>query len=239
MQCSNYRGVKLISHSMKILERIVEKRLRSLITISDEQLGFMPGRSTVDAIFALRTTQAKYRDHQTPLYATFLDLEKAFDRVRRSDVWDCLRKKSIPEAYVGLLKQMYSGSRTAVRTAVGTTDYFSVNTGLHQGSALSPFLFIVLMDQATESIRRETPYSMMFADDVVLLSESRVEAQVQLDFWRQSLSEYGLTISGSKTELLQGLEGDADPAIKLGGDYGAGGRRLQVLRVHSPARCGL
>ncbi|KAI5697941.1 hypothetical protein M8J77_019127 [Diaphorina citri] len=52
--CNNYRGIKLISHTMKLYERIIDKRIRSETQISDEQFGFMPSRSTTDAIFALR-----------------------------------------------------------------------------------------------------------------------------------------------------------------------------------------
>ena len=51
--CSNYRGIKLISHTMKLWERVVERRLRSELTFSEQQYGFMPGKSTTDALFAL------------------------------------------------------------------------------------------------------------------------------------------------------------------------------------------
>ena len=49
--CSNYRGITLISHSMKLRERVVERRLRSELTFSEQPYGFMPGKSTTDALF--------------------------------------------------------------------------------------------------------------------------------------------------------------------------------------------
>ena len=52
--CGNYRGIKLMSHTMKIWERIIDRRLREETTIGDEQFGFMPGRGTTNAIFAVR-----------------------------------------------------------------------------------------------------------------------------------------------------------------------------------------
>ena len=52
--CGNYRGIKLMSHSMKLWERVIEKRMREIVEICEQQFGFMPGRSTTDAIFALR-----------------------------------------------------------------------------------------------------------------------------------------------------------------------------------------
>ena len=58
---SNYRGIKLIGHTMKLWERIIERRLRRDLTFSNQQYGFMPGKSTTDALFALRVLMEKYR----------------------------------------------------------------------------------------------------------------------------------------------------------------------------------
>ena len=58
--CSNYRGIKLISHTMKLWERVVERRLRSELTFSEQQYDFMSGKSTTDALFALRVLMEKY-----------------------------------------------------------------------------------------------------------------------------------------------------------------------------------
>ena len=66
--CSNCRGIKLISHSMKLWERVVERRLRSELTFSEQQYGFMPGKSTTYALFALRELMEKYREGQKELY---------------------------------------------------------------------------------------------------------------------------------------------------------------------------
>ena len=86
-RCSNYRGIKLISHTMKLWERIVEKRLRSDLKFSNQQYGFMPGKSTTDALFALRVLMEKYREGQKELHCVFVDLEKAYDKVPREEVW--------------------------------------------------------------------------------------------------------------------------------------------------------
>ena len=98
--CSNYRGIKLISHSMKLWERVVERRLRSELTFSEQQYGFMPGKSTTDALFALRVLMEKYREGQKELHCVFVDLEKAYDKVPREEVWYCVRKSGLAEKYV-------------------------------------------------------------------------------------------------------------------------------------------
>ena len=77
--CSNYRGIKLISHTMKLWERVVEARLRHEVTISEQQYGFMPRKSTTDAMFALRVLMEKYREGQKELHCVFVDLDKAYD----------------------------------------------------------------------------------------------------------------------------------------------------------------
>ncbi|KAK3570312.1 hypothetical protein QTP86_017177 [Hemibagrus guttatus] len=152
--CSNYRGIKLMSHTMKVWERVVEARLRKVVEICEQQYGFMPRKSTTDAIFALRILMEKYRDGQKELHCVFVDLEKAYDRVPREELWYCMRKSGVAEKYVRVVQDMYERSRTVVRCAVGQTEEFNVEVGLHQGSALSPFLFAIVMDQLSEEVRQ-------------------------------------------------------------------------------------
>ncbi|KAK3558371.1 hypothetical protein QTP86_017592, partial [Hemibagrus guttatus] len=148
--CSNYRWIKLMSHTMKLWERVVEARLRKVVEICEQQYGFMPRKSTTDAIFALRILMEKYRDGQRELHCVFVDLEKAYDRVPREELWYCMRKSGVAEKYVRVVQDMYERSRTVVRCAVGQTEEFKVEVELHQGSALSPFLFAIVMDQLSE-----------------------------------------------------------------------------------------
>ena len=83
LECNNYRGIKLMSHTMKLWERIIEARLSEITKIADNHFGFGPGKSTTEPIFALRMLQEKYREKSKELYVVFVDLEKAYDRVYR------------------------------------------------------------------------------------------------------------------------------------------------------------
>ena len=71
---------------------IIEARLRDRVEISEKQYGFMPGKGITDAMFALRMLMEKYREGQRELYCVFMDLEKAYDRVPREELWYCMRK---------------------------------------------------------------------------------------------------------------------------------------------------
>ncbi|KAK3538608.1 hypothetical protein QTP86_007676 [Hemibagrus guttatus] len=112
------------------------------------------------------------------------DLEKAYDRVPREELWYCMRKSGVAEKYVRVVQDMYERSRTVVRCAVGQTEEFKVEVGLHQVLALSPFLFAIVMDQLSEEVRQESPWTMMFADDIVICSESREQVEESLERWR-------------------------------------------------------
>ncbi|KAK3551510.1 hypothetical protein QTP70_017369 [Hemibagrus guttatus] len=238
--CSNYRGIKLMSHTMKLWERVVEARLRKVVEICEQQYGFMPRKSTTDAIFALRILMEKYRDGQRELHCVFVDLEKAYDRVPREELWYCMRKSGVAEKYVRVVQNMYERSRTVVRCAVGQTEEFKVEVGLHQGSALSPFLFAIVMDQLSEEVRQESPWTMMFADDMVICSESREQVEENLERWRFALERRGMKVSRSKTEYMCVNEREGSGTVRLQGEEVKKVQEFKYLgsTVQSNGECG-
>nr|GEW24740.1 retrovirus-related Pol polyprotein LINE-1 [Tanacetum cinerariifolium] len=95
-ECSNYRGIKLVSHTMKLWERVIERRLRRETRVLENQFGFMPGRSTTEA----------------------------YDSVPRELVWKTLLDKGTPRRYSRVIKDMYEGAKTSIGTTVGNTEFF-------------------------------------------------------------------------------------------------------------------
>jgi len=118
----------------------------------------MKGVGTIDGIFTVRQMMEKCREKQQTLHMCFIDLEKAYDRVPRDEVWWCLRERNVPGKYVRIIRETYVDATTRVRSTVGVTDSFRVQVGLHQGSALSPFLFNIVFDVLTEVVRENPPW---------------------------------------------------------------------------------
>ena len=91
------------------------------------------------------------------------------------------------EKHVKVVQDMYENSVTTVRCAVGMTEGFKIEVGLHQGSALNPFLFAMVMNRLTDEVRQESPWNTMFADDIVICSESKEQVDRSLERWRYAL----------------------------------------------------
>ena len=201
--CTNYRGIKLMSHTMKLWERVIEHRVRRMTSVTKNQFGFMPGRSTMEAIFLVRQLMERYRKQKKDLHMVFIDLEKAYDKIPRNVMWWALEKHKVPTKYITLIKDMYDNVVTSVRTSDGDTDDFPIKIGLHQGSALSPYLLALVMDEVTRDIQGDIPWCMLFADDVVLVDESRTGVNRKLELWRQTLESKGFRLSRTKTEYMR------------------------------------
>ncbi|KAK3548974.1 hypothetical protein QTP70_022652 [Hemibagrus guttatus] len=167
-------------------------------------------------------------------------LEKAYDRVPREELWYCMRKSGVAEKYVRVVQDMYERSRTVVRCAVGQTEEFNVEVGLHQGLALSPFLFAIVMDQLSEEVRQESPWTMMFADDIVICSESREQVEENLERWRFALERRGMKVSRSKTEYMCVNEREGSGTVRLQGEEVKKVQEFKYLgsTVQSNGECG-
>ena len=140
---SNNRTIALISHSSKVMLKVIQHRLEIMeqeMTI--EQAGFTKGRGTRDQIKKLRWIMERSTEYQRPIYMCFIDYSKAFDCVDHPTLWNMMEEMGIPEHMVQVIRSLYAANQEAkVRTEYGDTEGFSIGKGVRQGCVLSPYLF--------------------------------------------------------------------------------------------------
>ena len=198
----NYRGLKLTDQVMKLLERVLDSYIRNMVCIDEMQFGFVPGRGTTDAIFIVRQLQEKYIAANKPLYFAFVDLEKAFDRVPRKVLWWALRSLGVEEWAVHVIQGMYSNTQSRVRVNGQYSEEFNVGVGVHQGSVLSPLLFILVLETLSHEFRTGVPWELLYADDLVVIADSLEECVSKLKAWKTGMEGKGLRVNMKKTKFL-------------------------------------
>jgi hypothetical protein len=215
LECGSYRGIRLLEHTFKIFERVVETRVRKIVKIDDLQFGFMAGRGTTDAIFIVRQLQEKFLAKKKDLWMAFVDLEKAFDRVPREVLWWALRELGVDEGLVTVIQAMYADTLTMVRLGGRVSQGFGVKVGVHQGSVLSPLLFIIVMEALSRKFRGGLPMELLYADDLVLMAESEELLLEKLRKWKTGMEEKGLRVNMGKTKVMR-CQVDAGQVVKTG-----------------------
>nr|KAG5714489.1 hypothetical protein BaRGS_006935 [Batillaria attramentaria] len=187
--CSNYRGIMLLSVPGKVLNRILLERMREAVDpmLRDQQAGFRRNRSCADQIASLRIIVEQSLEWNSPLYINFIDYEKAFDSVDRGTV-KLLRHYGVPGKIISLIQCTYQDMSCRIAHAGQLSESFEVKTGVRQGCLLSPFLFLLVIDwimKTTTAGRKNgiqwTLWTQLddldFADDLALLSHSHSQIQ--------------------------------------------------------------
>ena len=211
------RGLKLLDHVMKGMERVIEKIIMERVSIDDMQFGFRPGRGTTDAIFILRQLQEKHLAKNKKLYFAFVDLEKAFDRVPRKVIWWAMRKLGIEEWIVRFVQAMYKNTRSRVRVNNTYSDEFGVKVGVYQGSVLSPLLFVIVLEALSCESRTGTPWELLYADDLVISAETEEGLKMKLNKWKTEMEAKGLRVNMGKTKIM--VSGVNLQTLKDSGEY--------------------
>ena len=139
-ECSNYHTIALISHASKGVLKNLKARLQQYVNreLPDVQAGFRKGRGIRDQIASIHWIMEKAREFQKSIYFCFIDYAKAFDCVDHNKLWKILKEMGIPDYLTCLLRNLYAGQEATVRTGHGTTDWFQIGKGVHQGCILNP-----------------------------------------------------------------------------------------------------
>ena len=153
-ECPNYCTIALISHASKVMLKLLQARLQQYVNceLPDVQAGFRKGRGTRDQIANIHWIIKKAREFQKNIYFCFMTMPKPLTVWITIKLWKILKEMGIPDHLTCLLKNLYAGQEATVRTGHGTTDWFQIGKGVHQGCILSPCLF----NFYTEYIMRNT-----------------------------------------------------------------------------------
>ena len=130
--------------------KILQARLQQFVNceLPDGQAGFRKGRGTREQISNIRWIIDKDREFQKSIDLCFLDYAKAFVCVDHNKLWKILQEIGIPDRLTCFLRKLYPGQEATFRTGHGTTDWFQIGKGIHQGCIL-PLAYLVYMQSTS------------------------------------------------------------------------------------------
>ena len=120
---------------------------------------------------------------------------------RAAIIW-ALRRQGIPKQLVSAVIQLYVGSNTRVVAACGLSEELGLSVEVHQGSPLSSLLFNMVMEESTNECTKQAPWSMIYADDLVLTAETRDGVVEELKRWKMVLEKRGMKVNMNKTKNM-------------------------------------
>jgi len=113
-----------------------------------------------------------------------------------------MHKLGIEELLVSEVMPMYTGAKTVVRTVYGNSRGFEVKVGMHQGSALSPLLFVIVMEAISREFRVALPWELLYADDLAVIAETEDELIKRLNVWKDNMESRGMRVNMNKTKVM-------------------------------------
>ena len=195
--------------------KILQARLQQYVNceVPDVQAGFRKGRGTRDQIANICWIIERAREFQKKIYFSFTDYAKAFDCVDHNKLWKILKEMGIIDHLTCLLRNLYAGQDTRVRTGDGTTDWFQIGKGVCQGRILSPYLFNLYaeyimrntgLDEAQAGIKivGRNINNLRYADDTTLMAESEEELRSLSLKVKEESEKLGLKLNIQKTKIM-------------------------------------
>jgi len=150
--------------------------------------------------------QENFRVKGNKFYFGFVDLKKAFDRLPREVLLWAMCKLGVEEWLISAVMSMYTGAKTVVRTDYGNSSSFEVKVGMYQGSALSPLLFVIVMEAISREFRVALPWELLYADDLIVIAETEEDLIKRLSEWTVNVENRGLRVNMNKTKVM--ISGD-------------------------------
>ena len=193
--------ISLISHASKLMLKILQARLQQYVNqeLPDVQTAFRKGRGTRDQIANICWITEKAREFQTNIYFCFIDYAKTFDCADQNKQWKILKEMGIPDHLTCLLWNLYAGQKAAVRIRHGTTDWFQIVKGVHQGCILSPCLFNLYAEYLMQKARLDEAQAGIKTPPLW----QKAKRNQRASWWRWKREwEAGLKLNIQKTKIM-------------------------------------
>ena len=216
----HYRGISLLCLTSKVFTAIINKRLYNWLEsnnkICPEQAGFRRSFSTFDHIFTLYSmvNNCLYGNKRSKLYVVFIDYRKAFDSINRVKLWEALEETGVSTKMINIVKAIYKHVIAKVKYGNKISDPIECPLGVKQGCLLSPALFSILINKVAQKITEggrmgyqfitggKEIFSLLFADDIVLISQTPAGLQNQINNLKRISEELGLEVNLEKTKSM-------------------------------------
>ena len=224
---SSYRPISLTDCLGKLLERVIAERLSAYMEenhlFNECQAGFRKERSTTDQVVKLvqlATDRMQNTDGEVATLVTFFDFERAYDKVWREGLISKMIKLNVPYNFIKYTRLFLSARKTMVEINGVRSKEFVLNEGLPQGSAISPLMFLLFINDITEYLPKNASPSL-FADDTAASVEcgkdkeqAEQNMQKNIDGIKKWADDWKMRLNTGKTQVMVISTKDSDIAWK-------------------------
>ena len=212
-KCSNERGITVSSNMGKLLERIINNRAKMEINISDAQAGGKQKRATTDHLLILKDIIRQQKRRRKPLYITFLDVTKAYDKAWLDGLLYNMYNRGVQGATWNMIRKLNQNLKAEVKTKHGNSRSITIKDSIRQGGVLSVMMYSAMMDEIAKKVTEMNKGikignqdsrvgCLLWMDDVALISDTREEAQELLDITNEIANTYHLEFGAEKSKVM-------------------------------------
>ena len=244
---SNWRPITICSVLRRIIERILDRRLRQYVQFSEFQRGFINSPGALTNISLLQSILQSTKIHKSNVTLVFLDVQRAFDNIGHCHLQNTLNALPIPSKLTSLILKLQEGNTTQIEVQNTKTKPIPLNRGVMQGSPLSPALYNLATDHILEEVSHEEILEnhgfsliqglpnlsvMGFADDILLIGKNDQSAAHLTEIVISRLKEIGLETNVNKCKCLSIVNGTlTQKSLTL-----KSGDEISSVDVHEPIK---